>query len=94
MSSEKQNYLQMRAYYKRKIKTAKEKLQELDNQYIKKNAPYPIGAKLRIDVNGTERLVVIESYDIKKSGFLLPIFEGVGGIIIAYSKYTILEEIK
>ena len=70
----KQQYNQIIAYWKTQEKQSALKIKEANNDYIRDNAPYPLGAKVRVDDSGKELKLIIESYDIDKNGILKPVF--------------------
>ena len=70
----KQQFNQESAHWKIQAKRANKALKELEKEYIKDNAPYPIDTKLKIDDIGKERIVVVKSYDIGETGLLTPVY--------------------
>jgi hypothetical protein len=87
----KQQYYQIIAYWKAQVRQAERNIIEANNDFIRDNAPHPIGSELRIDHIGKERKVRIQSYDIDENGTLTPVFESLEGKGLFIEKSTIID---
>jgi len=94
MEHTKQNYLQMRTHYQRNKRQAEKGLEELDKEYIKANAEYPEGTKLRIDDYGKEKIVIIQKHTIDENADVQPVYVTLEGKAQFVHKPTIIEELK
>ena len=80
---------QWTAYYTRVIDQATEGLNEKRNEYIKANAPHPIGSIVEIEDRGKTHNARIKSYEIL-NGLLIPEFETLDGKCLFVSRPIIL----
>lgn len=89
----KQELRQIKAHYQKQIDRATKAIKEAENDYIRENAPYPIGTKLKIDDYGNQRDVQIQSYKIDENGLLEPVFVSLKGKCVFTHKPTIIDTI-
>lgn len=88
----KQERNQQSAHWKIQRDRAIKNIKEVDDQYIKDNAPNPIGTMLRIDCGGNKRTARVVSYIIHpETGFLTPQFETLEGKPVFHHKPTIIK---
>lgn len=90
----KQDYRQEYEHWNKQETHAARNKQKLKEEFIKHNAPYPIGSKVKAENNKTVGEFIIASYDMDKNLMLSPVFETLEGKKVFMSRPIIFELIK
>ena len=94
----KQELKQLKAYYTLEIEKAEKAILKAEREYIETNAPYPVGAKVLVDLYKTAvgilKKVRVHNYLIGTEGELEPVFFTLEGKRQFVNNPTILKQIE
>ena len=90
----KQLYSQTYHHYRNQINTAAKAIKQAKDEYIKANAPNPIGTVANVDNNGRIRPLKIVGYYVESDFRLIPFFESIEGKPVIANRPIILDIIK